>query len=122
MDRPGRCLGDRALAGSDVELRLRARWLAGARVRIHSRVVRAAQVGSDDTREALSALTEVLTWAYRDAADQVPDAHAASAWPVPMATRSGFYLPGPAIGDPRVLDEEAAEWFPPVAGAVVWHV
>src|SRR5450755_108908 len=25
-------------------------------------------------------------------------------------------------GDARVVDEVAAEWFPPVAGAVVWHL
>ena len=97
-------------------------WLAGARVRIGSRAARAAQAGAGDTREALSVLTEALAWVYRDAAAQVPDVRGASAWPVPVATRSGFYLPGPAAGEARAADEVAAQWFPPVAGAVVWHV
>ena len=46
-----------------------------------------------------------------------------TASPEPVVTRSGFYLPsGPASGDARDLDEVAANWFPPVAGAVVWHL
>ena len=41
----------------------------------------------------------------------------------PVVTRSGFYLPGgPAAGGARAEDELAAEWFPAVTGAVVWHV
>jgi hypothetical protein len=38
-------------------------------------------------------------------------------------TWSGFYVPGgPAAGDVRAVDEVAAQWFPVVTGAVVWHL
>ena len=57
----------------------------------------------------------------QSALDQLPGELLGTA-PVPAATQSGFYRPGPANGDARALDEMAAAWFPPVAGAVLWHL
>ena len=97
------------------------RWLASARAGIHAW---AAQADAGDVRNALRAVAEVLGWVYRDAAAaaQVPGTRAASAWPVPVVTQSGYCLPGEMAGDARAADEVAAAWFPPVIGAVVWHL
>ena len=47
----------------------------------------------------------------------------AGASPTPVVTQSGYYVPGgAAAGRARAEDEVGAQWFPAVAGAVVWHL